>query len=427
MHLTPNEKRTFCLHLAYSLLSGVIQGVLALNEFVFIKSLHGSNFQLGFLFQFSVVVFAFLLIFNEFIKRITNKKRLLLWVGIVTHLPMTFLAFFPQGASSPVYNYLFMLIFLVYFMGWPVVLPLINLFLKNSYTHDHFSILYSYATSVTKVTMLVVTFGYGLLLDLDNYVFVRVFPGAALLGMLGIYLLTRIKYRQSPPPAETVDRDILAAIGRSLQNMVDILKENTAYRHFEIGFMLYGIAFMMSITVITILFDDALHLNYTSVAFYRNGYNLVAIALLPLCGRLMGRIDPRIFAGITYLAMFLYIVSVALTEFFPSYVEIWGIRMYGTLLAYMVFNGMFVAGMALLWTIGSAFFCRDDQSADYQSLHLSLVGVRALFAPLLGVWCYEIMGFFGTFAVAAGLLVLAMGVMVWSCVKNGHSAKRDPS
>ncbi|MFK5953138.1 MAG: hypothetical protein QM498_08770 [Desulfobacterium sp.] len=49
---------------------------------------------------------------------------------------------------------------------------------------------------------------------------------------------------------------------------------------------------------------------------------------------------------------------------------------------YMVFNGMFVAGMALLWTIGSAYFCSDEDTAEYQSLRLSLVGVRALFAPL---------------------------------------------
>ncbi len=59
------EKRTFQLHLIYSIIEGIILGVLALNEFVFIKSLRGSNYELGFLFQFSMVVFIFLVFINE--------------------------------------------------------------------------------------------------------------------------------------------------------------------------------------------------------------------------------------------------------------------------------------------------------------------------------------------------------------------------
>ena len=62
--LTDSERRTFLLHMAYSVIEGVILGVLALNEFVFIKSLKGSDYQLGFLFQFSMVVFLFLVFFN---------------------------------------------------------------------------------------------------------------------------------------------------------------------------------------------------------------------------------------------------------------------------------------------------------------------------------------------------------------------------
>ncbi|SMD12404.1 hypothetical protein SAMN02746065_14111 [Desulfocicer vacuolatum DSM 3385] len=420
MNLTANEKKTFFLHLTYAFLSGIIQGVLALNEFVFIKSLHGSNFQLGFLFQFSVVVFAFLFILNEFLKRITNKKKLLMVVGIITHLPMALLAFFPHAQPSPIYNYLFLGIFLVYFMGWPVTLPLINLFLKNSYRHAHFATLFSYATSVTKATMLLVTFGYGLLLDLDNYAFTWIFPGVSLLGIGAIYLLTRIDYHHPESVADISHQGMVASIGQSVKNMLEILKDNAPYRHFEIGFMLYGVAYMMSITVITIFFDDALHLNYASVAFYKNGYNVVAILLLPLCGRLMGKIDPRLFAGMTYLSMFLYIVSVALTEFFAFHFEMWDIRFYYMLLPYMVFNGAFVAGMSLLWSIGSAYFCNDEDVADYQSLHLSLVGVRALFAPLAGVWLYEMIGFALTFSIAAALLVLAMGMMVWSHKKQAQ-------
>lgn len=88
------ERRTFRLHLAYSIIEGFILGVLALNEFVFIKSLLGSNYQLGVLFQFSMLVFLFLLFINEFLKRIKKRRVFLRRVGIITRLPLMLLFFF---------------------------------------------------------------------------------------------------------------------------------------------------------------------------------------------------------------------------------------------------------------------------------------------------------------------------------------------
>lgn len=419
LNLNDNEKRTFHIHLAYSVLNGFILGVLALNEFVFIKSLHGTNFQLGFLFQFNVVVFSFILLINQFLKRIQNKRKLLFITGVVTHLPLFFLLFFPRTNSNGIFNYFFLFIFFVYFMGHPVILPLINHFLKNSYSHEHFAPLFSCATSLNKITMLVVTFVYGFLLDYDNYSFTIVFPVAAILGIISIHLLSGIEYRQERTMEdrnmESVPREsIWESIKTSVKDMVSILMNNNSYLHFEIGFMLYGAAFMLSFSVITIFFNDFLMLNYSSVAFYRNGYNVLAILLLPYFGRLLGKIDPRLFAAITYISMFCYIVCIALTEYMPFYYEIFGIKLYYLLILHMLFQGIFIATMSLLWSIGSAYFCGDEEVAQYQSVHLSMVGIRALFAPLAGIWLYEKIGYFSTFMIAASLLLLAIFMMGWS-------------
>ncbi len=77
LQLNQKEKTAFNKHLVYVMLEGVILGVLALNEFVFIKSLQGTNYQLGFLFQFSMVLFVFLILINEFKKRVRSRKKLL--------------------------------------------------------------------------------------------------------------------------------------------------------------------------------------------------------------------------------------------------------------------------------------------------------------------------------------------------------------
>lgn len=414
--LNLQERNTFRLHTLYSSIEGIILGVLALNEFVFIKSLHGSNYQLGFLFQFSMIVFIFLLFVNEFLKRIKNRKRMLRITGIVTRLPLVLLLFFPRSAEAlqgdSIYHYLFLFVFLIYYLGNPVIYPNINFLLRTNYRHHNFGTLYSWATSINKVIMLIVTFLYGFLLDYDNYAFVYIFPVIAVLGIISVYVLSLINY----PAEDTKVTDIgfLRAVRKSAKNMFSILKYNKMYRHFEGGFMLYGFAFMITYTIIYIYFYDTLNLNYSSVAFYRNSYNILAIIILPFFGRLIGKIDPRKFSLITYASLAIYLLFISLTTYFPYFFDFYNIRMYYTLIFYVLFHGVFAASMVLLWNIGSAYFCKPEEAGTYQSIHLFLTGSRASFAPLLGIFFYELFGFTATFGIAIVILVLAMLLMWWS-------------
>lgn len=421
------ERRTFRLHLAYSIIEGFILGVLALNEFVFIKSLLGTNYQLGVLFQFSMLVFLLLLFVNEFLKRIKKRRVFLRRIGIITRLPLMLLFFFPRSPEAlqgdSVYHLIFLAIFLVYFLAAPVINPTINLLLRTNYNHRNFGRLYSIATSANKIVMLVVTFLYGILLDYDNYAFVYVFPAASALGMISIFLLTKINY--TPPEVITLKESMATSVKKSIKNMYLILKHNRPYLHFEISFMFYGIAFMLSYPVLNIFFHTALELNYSSVAFYRNSYNLLAIALLPLFGRLLGRMDPRKFGVITYGSLAIYLFFLMITEYLPFFVEFAGIKLYYTLIFYVIFHGFFAATMVLLWNIGSAYFGEAAEADIYQSIHLFLTGVRALFAPLFGVWVYERFGFTLAFSLAIFLIVAGIVVLVWSYNKNRSNKSND--
>jgi len=427
LQLDPVEKNAFRLHTIYSSIEGFILGILALNEFVFIKSLQGSNYQLSFLFQFSVIVFIFLLFINEYIKKIRDRRKLLLITGLITRLPLALLLFFPRTTEgingNSIYHYLFLGIFLVYYFGNPVIYPNINLLLKTNYGHKNFGALYSYATSINKVMMLVVTFLYGLLLDADNYAFVYVFPIVALAGVSSVYILTKIPYLENYE--KTPSKPIFLVVGDSIRNMIQVLKSNVPYRHFEAGFMFYGFGFMISYPIIYIYFYEALALNYTSVAFYRNSYNILAILILPFFGKLMGKIDPRKFANITYSSLALYLFFLAITTFLPFYVEWLNIKLYYTLIFYVIFQGFFAATMVLLWNIGSAYFCKPAEAATYQSIHLFLVGVRGLVAPLIGIFFYELLGFNFTFGLAIIFPLIGIYIMIWSYRKEKQITSDD--
>ncbi len=345
-----------------------------------------------------------------------NKKRLLRIVAFLTRLPLLLLLIFPRDLNtltdSEFYHLLFLSIFFVYYLANPLVFPTINLFLKNVYEHKHFGRLYGYATSLNKIVMLLATFGFGLLLDYDPFAFAYIYPILAVLGIASVCLLSKIPYQEVNRPA--IKTKFWQSVRKVLKNLNNIVVKNKPFRHYEIGFMFYGFSFMSSATVINLFFDEALHLNYSSVAFYKNAYNVLAIALLPFFGRLIGNVDPRKFGMISFASMLLYIASLIFTEHFPLHFEWLGLHIYWGMLVYILFHGVFAATMALMWHIGSAYFCTKEEAGDYQSVHLSLTGFRAIFAPLLGVLFYELYGFTVAFSIAILSLLIGIGIMYWS-------------
>jgi len=414
-NLNPQESNTLKLHLFYSGIEGVAAGALILTEFIFIKSLKGSNVQLAFLFQFSMVVFLFAMVANEIMRRYTKRKVLLRSIAIASKLPLVALAFFPSVSHNnglpPIYHTVFLSIFLLYFVSKIAVIPSINQYLKGNYQHENFGRLFGYSVTVQKVAMLVSTFAAGLLLDWNPNSYKVFYPIVGILAITSIFQLTKINFVQKQ---EVINTPLWKALQQSFKRIFHILKNNKAFRHLEMGFMIYGFAWMSTHAVITIFYERALDLNYSSVAFYKNAFNLIAIAFLPFFGRFIGKRDPRRFGIITFGSLLLFILFTALTEYYPAHTEIYGIKIYYMLLVAVFFNGLFMGSMPILWGIGSSYFCQPNEAADYQSVHLFLTGARALFAPIIGIKLYEWFGFSITYAAGIVLLLFAILLMIYS-------------
>lgn len=422
----PREKAAFSLHLIYSIIEGFILGVFALNEFVFIKSMNRTSFELGLLFQFSLLVYLFLLFINEFIRRIPDKRKMVFWTGVVSRTPLLLFLFFPGNAADyneGYYHVAFLAIFLVYYLGNPIIFPQINHFLKNSYRDENFGYLYSYTTSVNKILMLVVTFVYGIYLDFDPFAFRYVIPLTAIAGIVSNAFLSRIPYKEKPI-ALPEKKGFLASIRLSARNMITVLKTNRPFLLFQIAFMFYGYSFMASTPVVTLFYKDVLDLNYMSVAFYRNAYNIMAIVLLPFAGRFLDRVGAGRFGIITFLTLAFYFVFVGLTEYFPAHFESWGISFYWWMLVATLFHGGFAATMALLWNIGSAYFCKKEEAGDYQNVHLFLTGFRSIYSPLIGIAVYEWLGYTLNFATSVVSLLIGILILYYSFSKKSVREKK---
>ncbi|MFO7843431.1 MAG: MFS transporter [Bacteroidales bacterium] len=415
-NLNDKELRTFYLHITFSVIDGMIRGALLLNEYVFIKSLNGSSYQLSVLFQSSVIVLLLSVFFNELIYRSKRKRRLLRRAGFLTHLPLLFLLFFPQNPEvytiNSIYHYIFLFIFFTYYLSYPIVLPTINLFLKNAYTKDNFGRMYGVSASVRQILLMITVFILGLLLDADEFSFTWFFPVLGVLGFLSIVLFSRIEY--IPKTVADYSEGILQAVVGSFKKMVHILKTNKAYLDYQIAYLFYGFSFMSTRSVINIFYDKELALNYSSVAFYQNAYNILAIVMLPFFGKLIGNIDPRKFTVIPFISLAGYILFIGLSAFVPAHFELWNLEIYIMLLIATLFYSMFTATMPISWNIGSSYFGSNEEAGNYQSIHLFATGLRSIFSPLLGVALYEWFGFSWTFAIAIFSLLVGIYILRWS-------------
>ena len=93
------------------------------------------------------------------------------------------------------------------------------------------------------------------------------------------------------------------------------------------------------------------------------------------------------------------------------------ITFYYSLLMAHTFLAIFFAMMLLLWNIGSVYFCENDDVSTYQSIHMTLTGIRGLIGPLIGVGVYGYIGYFNTFMLSSLFILLAVTVMVYSMKK----------
>ena len=417
LKITRREFKVFRLHLLFSLIQGIITGVFALNELVFIKDMKASDYQLSILLQLSVIVMLVSIVANEFLKRIVNKRKMLRWAAFITHFPLLLLIFFPTASieyqDNHIYHYLFLGIFLFFYFNLVVTLPAINQMLKEAYTHDNFGRLYGYSSAANKIVIMVTTLLFGFWLDQHNFSFLYIHPLMGLLGFISIFFLSKIPQTAYKP----IRSSILESLKKSFTFTLDVLKNNKAFRHFELGFMFYGFAWMVSTAVIPIYFNEVFKMNHVTYGFYKNGYNLLAIMLLPYFGKLIGRIDARKFGAITFGSLMLFTFFLAISKFFPQYIEVGSIKIYYSLVIAYGFYGVFAATMALLWFIGSAYFCKKEETASYQSIHLTLTGMRGVLSFQIGIWLYLAFGFTITFLIATTSLFIAVLLMIWSYVK----------
>ena len=84
-----------------------------------------------------------------------------------------------------------------------------------------------------------------------------------------------------------------------------------------------------------------------------------------------------------------------------------------------------MGGVSVLWNISSMRFAGEDEDAGlYQAVHLTAVGVRGLFAPLLGLFVMQYLGKYTALLSASIFWLIAGAAMIAARkvdLKSGHA------
>ncbi|MSQ79471.1 MAG: hypothetical protein EXR21_07335 [Flavobacteriaceae bacterium] len=420
--LDDNERHTFFLHIGFSLLDGLILGTLTLNDFVFIRQFSPGPFKVSLLFQLSVIVLPFSIFFTYFFEKVKNKKRLLYQIGLGTRIPLFLFLFFPmlmQELPLGIMQDIFLLVFLLFYFATPFTIPLINQLLKANYAPEKMGKLYSYSWSVNMLTMLVSSLIFGRILDDHPNAYVYVYPMLGLLGLVSIYLISKIKSEQVEREFEELS--LLGSWKNTLVNTIDILKENKPFRDFQWGLMIYGMAFLMNLGVVALFFSQVLNLGYSQMAGYKAIGHGLSLLTFPLFGLLLDRNDPRKFGTISFTLAAVFFGFLILSAFFPFSFNVWGQQVLLFVVVGYLFYGFFQSSMTILWGIGSSYFAPPNEVATYQSIHCTLTGIRGIAAPFVGTAIFTIGSYFGTisgFVTAFGVSIVLLGFSIWLMKKS---------
>ncbi|MBZ0136497.1 MAG: hypothetical protein K8I27_09010 [Planctomycetes bacterium] len=268
---------------------------------------------------------------------------------------------------------------------------------------------FAWNSSLSMLMVMTGAFVAGMVLDakpvfggVENYVVL--YPAAAVMGalaLLGFYSI-RMRYSESRAVPKGVLRRVKDSYGRAL----GLLRNDRHFRSYEVGFFCYGIAFMMLMPTVPVLFANYLQSDYGQ--FSRATVVTMQLTLMimaPVVAWLSSgrRVTLVTAAGFSSLVMFP--VMLALTAWTRDIVFAYA--------AFVVF-GVAMSGVHFVWNLGALAFAKPGNALMYTSTHAAMVGLRALIGFPLG---YVMMRLFPdtlhpVFGTAAGLLIVATTIVL---------------
>lgn len=298
---------------------------------------------------------------------------------------------------------------------------------KRNYPKTHRGRITAALQLVRTLMSLPVILGGGLLFDWDDSAYRWFYPAMACLGAASLLVFRAIHVRGEKAALAKNDtegadgdaglsevfemRDLISP-QQILGRMREVLRQDPRFAKYCTAQMCIGIGNLMILPVNAIILTKVLNLTYTAsnslLDVIPRG---VILVMLPFWARLFDRVGVvrfRVFSSICCCGS---LALGGLGAFFAHYAQQPGSGAYLAAMATYsigrVLEGMALSGGAIAWYIGHLHFAEDEKSDLYMGIHVSLTGLRGLFAPFVGTLLYVFVGW-AVFLVALGISFLGL-------------------
>lgn len=397
---------TWTRHWPAAALEGLSWGVVGLGAFAVKRSLGGPEEAVPLFIALWQAVWIFSPAIGTLLARADPQK---LWralaiaayapvllVGLVTVEP-TAVAGYGTG-NLP----LFLLLMFLFYATAIGSVPHRGALLRTNYPRSVRGRMWGYLTAVSFLAALATAKLAAHLLDRDPRWLRVIFPVSAVLGGLGFWVMGRIRWRHQR--RRRIHREV--GMRKAWREAWRILREDAAFRTYEIGFMLYGCGFLCSIGLLILYAEDELGLSYGE---WTTAQFLAFPAAQVVGSALLGRLSDRL--GIVRTTALAFGM---LGLFFGVMSQVASAA--GLVAAYALF-GFAMAGVGMGWSLGPLHFSPARSAHMYAAVHFSLVGVRSLFAPALGWLVKRHFSYGAAFGLSVVLIAAAM-ITVWRLARR---------
>ncbi|MGY6554088.1 MAG: MFS transporter [Wenzhouxiangella sp.] len=221
----------------------------------------------------------------------------------------------------------------------------------------------------------------GLLISIWEDAWRLLFPLAGLCGLAAAYSYRRVRIRLGARLRRQEQHERAHRRGGQLRAALGILKTDRWYRRYMMTMFVFGSGNLMVVALLVILLTEQFGFGRFSQVMITTTLPLLTLAMFtPIWAK---RIDAVHILDYRARQAWAFVLSLGLFMIAAATAQKW-LFWVGSLTL-----GAAFAGGKLGWNLGHNDFANDQQSTLYMGIHVTLTGIRGLFAPLAGVLVYQ--------------------------------------
>lgn len=388
MKLNSQEKRTFILLLTAGFFNGFVFSGFQVQDIIAKKALAAFDWQIAILAMLWPVSNLFSIWWGKVLESTNNLSKYYIITALAGRIPLLLMML-----VMDFYQYLVLVILMFSFNA--LISPAQNTIFQYNFRKENRGIAFGYINSVKTLVMISFSFVAGRILDVQENWFRYIFVVIAISGTINALIMAKIKLnraiRINSEPFE-IKKMFIHPINRSIQ----VLKENREFATFQRNFFIYGIGYISILPAIPKFLVEILGMNYTQTFLGKAVISQIGILILsPLAGKIFDKQNPMSFTALTFGILGFYPLFLFISSLFSGTIAAY----YLVYFAFLIF-GVVMSAVQITWNISSIYFAGCEDVSMYQSVHVTMTGVRGIIAPLLGYFIMRIVGVQGVFIFA---------------------------